>query len=437
MSLTYCDIIFLLQWKISKCDVIFLLSWIHQFQMYFWFKNTTYYAFLWFSLFVVCGVLCPFNMPQYSLPERVWLVEHYYKSFGHGRNGGPSVKMVMSDFREHFGKDPPTKANIFQMLRKYHQDGTLRNLNSPRSGRPRTVRTNENHGIVFEKIVRSPKKSIRRTSRELHLSFSSTRRIISDLGAHSYRIQILQSLTANDIVLRRQYCERMLAIAYQDEEYFSNIWWSDECHILLSGHVNRQNMRFIGWMKPEEYAQKPLHSAKVTVWCALSSHGIIGPYFLEDQNGNCVTVTAAVYRDQVIDRFTADLRLLCDEHGIDYAAQIFQQDGAPAHTGRGNLQYLAEVLPGGANGLISRFADMPFPPRSPDLTPLDSFLWGFVKERCFRDPVPTTIDELKANVERVTDSVTENTLRAVVANNRRRLELCLERQGEHLEHIIL
>ena len=38
-----------------------------------------------------------------------------------------------------------------------------------------------------------------------------------------------------------------------------------------------------------------------------------------------------------------------------------------------------------------------FPPRSPDLTPLDFFLWGFLKD-CVYSNNPQTLDDLKNNI---------------------------------------
>jgi hypothetical protein len=32
---------------------------------------------------------------------------------------------------------------------------------------------------------------------------------------------------------------------------------------------------------------------------------------------------------------------------------------------------------------VSRGTDFPYPPRSPDLTICDAFLWGMMKELCF------------------------------------------------------
>ena len=47
--------------------------------------------------------------------------------------------------------------------------------------------------------------------------------------------------------------------------------------------------------------------------------------------------------------------------------------------------------------LISRRADVVWPPRSCNLTPLDYYLWGAVKDKCYADK-PETIGALKDNI---------------------------------------
>ncbi|GFU59067.1 uncharacterized protein TNCV_2933641 [Trichonephila clavipes] len=44
--------------------------------------------------------------------------------------------------------------------------------------------------------------------------------------------------------------------------------------------------------------------------------------------------------------------------------------------------------------LISRFGPVNWPPRSCDLTPVDYFLWGYVKSLVYADK-PQTLDHLK------------------------------------------
>lgn len=41
--------------------------------------------------------------------------------------------------------------------------------------------------------------------------------------------------------------------------------------------------------------QKAIHAQHVTVWCALGSGGIIGPFIFEDEEGNAVTVNGERY----------------------------------------------------------------------------------------------------------------------------------------------
>ncbi|GFT92594.1 uncharacterized protein TNCV_1480821 [Trichonephila clavipes] len=54
----------------------------------------------------------------------------------------------------------------------------------------------------------------------------------------------------------------------------------------------------------------------------------------------------------------------------------FKQDGATSHTARATIDLLKDTF---GDRLISRFGPVNLPPRSCDLTPLDYFLWGYVK----------------------------------------------------------
>ena len=49
--------------------------------------------------------------------------------------------------------------------------------------------------------------------------------------------------------------------------------------------------------------------------------------------------------------------------------------------------------------VISCFGDKSWPPRSCDLTPLDSFLWGYVMEKVYANK-PQTIGHLKEEIRR-------------------------------------
>jgi len=60
---------------------------------------------------------------------------------------------------------------------------------------------------------------------------------------------------------------------------------------------------------------------------------------------------------------------------------IFQQDGAPPHWGSDVRRFLEATFP---NRWIGRDGPTPWPPRSPDITPLNSFYGGMLRTKCFR-----------------------------------------------------
>jgi hypothetical protein len=69
-----------------------------------------------------------------------------------------------------------------------------------------------------------------------------------------------------------------------------------------------------------------------------------------------------------------------------------QQDGAISHTANSTMEMLKQFID---DRIISKNL---WPPRSPDLTPPDYFLWGYLKQLLYSNR-PQTIDELKQNIE--------------------------------------
>jgi hypothetical protein len=66
------------------------------------------------------------------------------------------------------------------------------------------------------------------------------------------------------------------------------------------------------------------------------------------------------------------------EHGAENV--WFQQDGATAHTSRRSLRILREMFPG---HIVSLRGVKGWPPRLPDLTPYDFFLWSYIKAQVY------------------------------------------------------
>ena len=211
------------------------------------------------------------------------------------------------------------------------------------------------------------------------------------------------------------------------EEYFiQHLITSDEAHFDLSGYVNKQNSRFWGRENPQIVHERPLHSKRVTVWCALTYSCVIGPYFFEDENGAAVTVTAERYNHMLNTFFLPELQRL------NLTDMWMQQDGATSHTARLSMTTLRANFPG---HLISRFGDIHWPSRSPDLTPVDFFLWGYLKDRVYAGR-PHTTEELKQSIHREITAIPVDLLNRTLRDMRNRALECFSRDGEHLRDVI-
>ncbi|GFX46961.1 putative transposable element [Trichonephila clavipes] len=107
--------------------------------------------------------------------------------------------------------------------------------------------------------------------------------------------------------------------------------------------------------------------------------------------GHNVTVNGDRYRAVITNFFFPEL------NNHDVQELWFQQDGAICHTARATIDLLKETF---GDRLISRFGPVNWPPRFCDLTPLDYFLWVYVKSLIYADK-PQTFDHLEDNIRRV------------------------------------
>jgi len=76
-----------------------------------------------------------------------------------------------------------------------------------------------------------------------------------------------------------------------------------------------------------------------------------------------------------------------------------------------------------------------WPPRSPDMTPCDFFLWEYIKERVYVPPLPADLDELTNRITAAVKSVTEDTVRCVWDEFSYRVDVVRAAGGGHIEHL--
>ncbi|GFW27130.1 putative LOC100569746 [Trichonephila clavipes] len=110
----------------------------------------------------------------------------------------------------------------------------------------------------------------------------------------------------------------------------------------------------------------------------------------------------------------------------------FQQDGATCHTARATIDLLKDTF---GDRLISHFGPVNWPPRSWDLTPLDYFLWGYVKSLVYAVKLQT-LDHLEDNIRRVIVDIRPQMLEKVIENWTSRLDYIRASRGSPMPEII-
>jgi hypothetical protein len=117
---------------------------------------------------------------------------------------------------------------------------------------------------------------------------------------------------------------------------------------------------------------------------------------------------------------------------VDTEHVWFQRDGATAHTARRSLGVLKEMFPG---HLISLRGDVGWPARSPDLSPCDFFLWGYLKEKVFKHD-PRSLEDLKERIQQEINAIPPEITRRVMKNFWERLEQCVANDSRHMSDMI-
>lgn len=77
--------------------------------------------------------------------------------------------------------------------------------------------------------------------------------------------------------------------------------------------------------------------------------------------------------------------------------------------------------------MISLHEAVQWPPRSPDLSPCDFFLWGYLKAEVFKDH-PTSLNQLKEAIQEEIEGISSDMLVRVMENFQERLQMCIGRQ---------
>ena len=78
---------------------------------------------------------------------------------------------------------------------------------------------------------------------------------------------------------------------------------------------------------------------------------------------------------------------------------------------------------------------MHWPARSPDLTPLDFFLWRYVKETVYKNR-PSNDNDLQKRIADALQAVSHEMLRSTIESFEKRIDLCIHQNGGHFQQFL-
>lgn len=215
--------------------------------------------------------------------------------------------------------------------------------------------------------------------------------------------------------------ERLIPLL-EDPANDGNVFFSDESSFYVSGMVNKHNCRIWAASNPFVTVEAAMNSPKINVWCAMSNNQIIGPYFFEED-----TINHQNYLNLLENYFYPILQKKRLHKKI-----TFQQDSAPAHFSKEVRECLNENF---NDRWIGRGGPISWAPRSPDLTPLDFYLWGYIKSNVYKTKVED-ICELKNRIEKEIKAIKKETLQNVFNDILKRLKFCIDVNGNAFEQFM-
>lgn len=275
---------------------------------------------------------------------------------------------------------------------------------------------------VLGEINLFPNTSTRAMERNTGVARTTVRRIFKKHKFRPYRLRKVHHLRQQDFAPRRAFSHWFLRKCQDNPNFSTNVIWSDEATITSDGIFTRYNCYY--WEEENqhrviEHVRQGRYSFKV--WVGFYRGRIIGP-FLFDGNLNSQRYLQILQDHLVdfIDNLPLEERMNC----------FFQQDGAPPHNTREISGLLNELF--GVNWIGNR-APIYWPPRSPDLTPCDFFLWGQIKDMVYRHQT-NNIQELKNTLRQAFRRITPVMLLNAANNVKKRCRLCLRQNGRQFEH---
>ena len=319
-------------------------------------------------------------------------------------------------------RDSISVSTVTRLVTRFYETGSVHD--KPRSGRPSLEE--ERKPLIQEELVMQQNQnqfgvaSSHSVARGIGIPQSSVQRILRNrLHMYPYKLQTNQQLSGADKDARIEFANLMSSGAID----LDKVLWTDESYFSLTGHVYKSNCTIWGTEKPRPSISIDVHAPKICVWFGFSACYRLTPFFFP------ATVTGQNYADMLDNHVFPEMR-----RKRKMSSTIWQQDGAPPHFSLIARASISAAFPN--DRIISRGYPQKWPAHSPDLSPLDYYLWATVKSRVYFNFTPRNLQELQERISQVIADIDQEELRRAVHHLPLRLECVLENGGDTFEHMI-
>ena len=297
----------------------------------------------------------------------------------------------------------------------------------PAPARARPVR-HAAEAEVMARLEDNPRTSSRLVAAQVGCSHQSVLRIAHDHRLRPWKLTKVQHLRPDDPSRRLDFCRWLLAREQEHPNFRASILVSDEKGFSREGTFNAHNNHYWTEDNPHQMMERGYQQKfSANVWAEIVGDNLLGPYILP-LPARLTGENYLVFLREVLPELLEEIPVALEQR------HWLQHDGCPAHNYRDVRAHLDQRYPG---RWIGRGGPVLWPPRSPDLTPLDFILWGAMEAHVYETPVETVEDlvariVLAGEAVRGDPGVCERVRQAWL----HRCQKCIEQNGGQIEHVL-
>lgn len=277
---------------------------------------------------------------------------------------------------------------------------------------------------VLASIHGNASTSTRQIAEEVGVAQRTVVKVLKIHKFHPYKLSVSHSLHPGDEESRMIFCNWFISKCTADPQFPFKVLWTDETRFTNCGMFNRHNEHIWAQENPHHVEQRR-HQVKFgfNVWCGVIGSNFIGPYIFEE------TLTGEKYLQFLRNQF----RDLLDNVDLQTRSMLqwYQHDGAPPHNHILVRNHLDMTFP---NAWIGRNGAIAWPARSPDLSVLDFFVWGTLKNIVYKRTYQSSHD-LKVVLLESIRSIDGRSVRKATNSILKRCVSCVNKNGGLFEHL--